>query len=123
MLIELLKKHIPNLKGKTIGLLGLAFKPNTDDIRDSRAIPIVKELLKIEAYVKAYDPKAAENFKKIYPQIEYCSSAKEILNSDAILITTKWDEFKKLNYNGKIVIDGRRLNEAKSAKIYEGVCW
>ncbi len=123
MLIELLKKHIPNLKGKTIGLLGLAFKPNTDDIRDSRAIPIVEELLKKEAYVKAYDPKAAENFKKIYPQIEYCSSAKEILNSDAILITTKWDEFKKLNYNGKIVIDGRRLKEAKSAKIYEGVCW
>jgi len=123
ILIELLKKHIPNLNGKTIGLLGLAFKPDTDDIRESRAIPIIRKLLEDGAEIKAYDPKAMENFEKLYPQIEYCTSAEEVLNSDAVLIATKWEEFKKLDYKEKIVIDGRRLKEAEFAKIYEGVCW
>ena len=122
-LIKVLKKHIPDLKGKTIGVLGLAFKPNTDDIRDSRAIPIVEKLLKEKAIVRAYDPQAMENFKRIFPQVEYCSSLEEILTSDAILILTKWNEFKRLDYKGKIVIDGRKLEEAETAKVYEGVCW
>ncbi|MCD6468133.1 MAG: UDP-glucose/GDP-mannose dehydrogenase family protein [Thermoplasmata archaeon] len=123
-MIELLKKHVPKLKGKSVGVLGLAFKPNTDDIRESRAIPVVKQLLKEKAVVKAFDPKAMENFKKMFPQIKYCSSAEETLDSDAVLILTKWEEFKKLDYTEKIVIDGRRLLEAKNtAKIYEGVCW
>jgi len=122
-LIEILKKHIPKLKGKTIGILGLSFKPNTDDIRESRATPIIKELLKNGVHVKAYDPQAMVKFKQLYPQIEYCSKASEVLNSDATLITTKWKEFTTLDYHGKIVIDGRRLNEAKTAKKYEGVCW
>jgi len=122
-LIELLKKHMPSLKGKKIGVLGLAFKPNTDDIRESRAIPIIKQLHKEGAIIKAYDPKAMENFRKLFPEIIYCKNAKEALESDAILITTKWDEFKKLNYKGKIVIDGRRILEARNARIYEGVCW
>ncbi len=122
-LVELLKKHIPNLKDKKIGILGLAFKPNTDDIRYSRAIPIIKELIQNGAHIKAYDPKAIKNFKKIFPEIEYCTSATETLESDAVLITTKWEEFKKLDFKEKIVIDGRRLKEAENAKIYEGVCW
>jgi len=122
-LVEILKKHIPKLKGKTIGVLGLAFKPNTDDIRESRAIPIIKELLRNGAHIKAYDPQAIDNFKTLYPQIQYCSSASEVLTADAILITTKWKEFTTLNYQGKIVIDGRRLEQTKNAKIYEGVCW
>lgn len=123
-IIELLKKHIPSLKGKTVGILGLAFKPNTDDIRESRAIPVVRRLLKEKAIVKAYDPKAMDNFRKIFPDIEYCSTAEEVLESDSILILTKWEDFRKLDYSGKIVIDGRRLIEAKlKAKIYEGVCW
>ena len=122
-LIELLKKHIPNLNGKTIGVLGLAFKPNTDDVRESRAIPIVDRLLKEGANIKAHDPKAMNNFKKLQPGIKYCDSPEEVLNSDAVLITTAWDEFRNLRYNGKIVIDGRKLDEAKTARIYEGVCW
>jgi len=122
-LIEILKKHMPDLKGKTIGVLGLAFKPNTDDIRESRAISVVGKLLEEGSEVKAYDPKAMDNFKKLYPQIEYCSSADKVLNSDAVLIATKWEEFRKLEFKGKIVIDGRRLKEAETARIYEGVCW
>lgn len=122
-LVNILQQHIPNLKGKTIGILGLAFKPDTDDIRESRAIPIIKELLRNKAHIKAYDPQAMENFKKLFPTIDYCSSPQEVLTSDAVLITTKWDIFKTLDYQGKLVIDGRRLNEAKNAKTYEGVCW
>ena len=122
-LIKILQKHIPDLKGKTIGILGLAFKPDTDDIRESRAIPIVQELLRNKAHIKAYDPQAMENFKKLYPTVEYCTKAAEVLSSDAILIVTKWKEFTTLNYQGTIVIDGRRLDEAKNAKKYEGVCW
>lgn len=122
-LVKILQNHIPKLKGKTIGILGLSFKPNTDDIRDSRAIPIIKELLKNGARIKAYDPKAMENFKVLYPTIEYCSSAGEVLSADAILIVTKWKEFTTLNYQGKIVIDGRRIEQAKNAQIYDGVCW
>ncbi len=122
-LVKILQKHIPKLKGKTIGVLGLAFKPDTDDIRESRAIPIVKELLRNGARIKAYDPQAMENFKTLFPTIEYCHSASDVLSADAILITTKWKEFMMLNYQGKIVIDGRRLEQAKNATIYEGVCW
>ncbi|HID25837.1 MAG TPA: UDP-glucose/GDP-mannose dehydrogenase family protein [Thermoplasmata archaeon] len=122
-LLEILKKHVPELKGKTIGVLGLAFKPDTDDVRESRAIPVVKQLLKEDVTVKAYDPKAMGNFKKLFPEISYCSSAKDVLDSDTVLILTKWGEFRKLDYSGKIVIDGRRLEEAKNARVYEGVCW
>ncbi|HEC94996.1 MAG TPA: UDP-glucose 6-dehydrogenase, partial [Thermoplasmatales archaeon] len=86
-------------------------------------IPIIKQLLKEGATVKAYDPKAMKNFKKLFSEVEYCSSAEEVLDGDAVLILTKWDEFRKLDYSGKIVIDGRRLEEAKNARVYEGVCW
>lgn len=124
ILIDLLKKHIPDIKNKTIGILGLSFKPNTDDIRYSRSIPIVKKLIKEGAKIIAYDPQAIDNFRKLYPdQITYCNDSDEVLKSDAILIITEWDEFKKLDYTGKIVIDGRRIKEAEKAKIYEGACW
>lgn len=124
-LVELLKKHIPDLTGKTIGVLGLAFKPDTDDIRESRAIPIVKALLNEGAKVIAYDPKAMDNFAKIFPQVEYANSAEDVISkSDAVLIVTEWKEFEKLDYSSKIVIDGRRIEKAmREAKIYEGVCW
>ncbi|PNX47114.1 MAG: UDP-glucose 6-dehydrogenase [Thermoplasmata archaeon M9B1D] len=124
-LIKILKKHIPTLKNKTIAVLGLAFKPDTDDIRDTRAKPIIDGLIKEKAIIKAYDPQASENFKKIYPTIKYCKTAKEtIKDADAVLLTTDWDEFNTLDFSGKIVIDGRRLKNArKTARIYEGVCW
>ena len=120
-LVEALKKHIP-LKGAVIGLLGLAFKPGTDDVRDSRAIKIVDVLLREEAVVKAYDPLAVSNFSQLFPQIEYVTR-EEVLNCDAILIVTEWEEFNHLDYKGKIVIDGRRVDKAREARIYEGVCW
>jgi UDPglucose 6-dehydrogenase len=124
-LIELLKKHVPDLANRKIGVLGLAFKPDTDDVRESRAVPIVEALLKEGAEVIAYDPKAMDNFAKMFPQIEYANSAEDVIaKSDAVLIVTEWKEFEKLDYSGKIVIDGRRIEKAmKEARIYEGVCW
>ncbi len=123
-LIEILKRHLPNLNGKTIGVLGLAFKPETDDVRESRAVPIVEHLLNQDSHIVAYDPLAMENFQQIFPQVEYAPSAEAVLSADAILILTEWKEFEGLAYDGKTVIDGRRVAAARqTAKIYEGVCW
>ena len=123
-LVRLLQAHIPDLKGRRIGILGLAFKPDTDDIRESRAIPVIRALLDAGAVVVAYDPLAMESFSKIFPEIEYASSAQAVLAADAVLITTEWEEFERLNYSGTTVIDGRRIAAAsKTADVYEGVCW
>jgi len=121
-MLELLKKHIPVLTRKTIGVLGLAFKPETDDIRESRAALMVEALLREGAQVRVYDPQAMPNFKQLYPNIEYASPEK-VLESDAVLIITEWDEFSNLNYKNSIVIDGRRIEKAREALIYEGICW
>jgi UDPglucose 6-dehydrogenase len=122
-IIGILKKHVKDIRGKNIGVLGLSFKADTNDIRESRSVLIVKELLKKGAIVSVFDPVAMESFKKIFPEIKYCSSADEVLKSDAVIISTIWDEFKKLDYSDSIVIDGRNLKEARNAKIYEGICW
>jgi UDPglucose 6-dehydrogenase len=120
-MLGLLSKHV-TLKGSSIGLLGLSFKPGTDDIRESRAIRIVEMLMEEHATVKAYDPCAVEGFRKLFPQIEY-TTAEEVLKCDAVLIVTEWEEFERLDYRGKIVIDGRRIAKAREGKVYEGVCW
>ena len=122
-LLELLETHIPDVDRKTIGVLGLAFKPNTDDVRESRAIPIVETLLQKGATVLAYDPMAMGNFRKLYPQVNYVSTAADALAADAVLITTEWEEFESLNYAGKTVVDGRRIERAREGSTYDGVCW
>lgn len=122
-LLKLLKKHVPSLKGKLVGILGLAFKPGTDDIRSSKAIEIVQALLDEGARVIAYDPRAMANFMKLFPREIEFGSPDKVLGADAILILTEWDEFDSLDYTGKIVIDGRRIAKAKEARIYEGICW
>jgi len=122
-LITLLKRHI-NIKGRKIGILGLSFKPDTDDIRESRAIPVVLSLLEEGAQILAYDPMAMPEFVKIFPQISYAKSSKEVLETDALMIITEWNEFFDLDYREKIVIDGRKVNKAeREARIYEGICW
>ena len=107
-----------------MGVLGLSFKPDTDDIRESRAIPIVGALLSSGARIIAYDPVAMDQFRRVFPQITYALSASEVLKADVILIVTEWEEFEDLDYHERIVIDGRRIEAAKQqAAIYEGVCW
>ncbi len=74
---EKIKRHIGDIKGKTIGILGLAFKQNTDDIRKSPAIDIVKILLKESARIRCFDPLAMENTRKILPDLTYCQDEYE----------------------------------------------
>jgi UDPglucose 6-dehydrogenase len=128
--IRLLKKHVPDLKGKKIAVLGLAFKDDTDDIRESRAIPLIGTLLAEGAKVTAYDPMAAEHMKKVYPNIGYVKNAGDALDgADACLIATEWKEFGKLNgefgrMKTRVVIDGRRMVDPHGKDIiYEGLCW
>lgn len=121
-MITLLKKHIPELKGRTIGVLGLSFKPDTDDVRKSKAIDVITMLLEEGVQVKAHDPQAMKNFAVLFPHIQY-ATADEVLNSDAVLILTEWDSFNNLDYKGKIVIDGRGIPKAEEARIYEGISW
>lgn len=128
LMTEILQKKIGSLAGKKIAVLGLAFKNDTDDIRESRAIPVIAELLRLGAEISAYDPMATENMKRIFPTIEYSEKAKDALKSaDACLVMTEWDEFKQLDseFEGmkeKIVIDGRRIIKAKNIDC-EGLCW
>jgi UDPglucose 6-dehydrogenase len=122
-MISLLKKHL-DIKRKKIGILGLAFKPGTDDIRESRALPIIRQLIKEGAEVLVYDPLAMPAFSAIIPSIQYARSAQEVVDTGIVLIVTEWNEFEELDYNGKLVIDGRRIHKAqKEAAIYEGICW
>lgn len=84
--------------GKTIAILGLAFKNNTDDIRYSPAIDTIALLLEAGAHIKAYDPQATDNMRKVFPAIEYHSSAYDALyQADAAIIMTEWEEFRTLN--------------------------
>ena len=122
-MLGLLKRHL-DISGKTIGILGLSFKPDSDDIRESRAIPIIEALRKEGANIIAFDPVSMDNFKQLFPDIRYAKTAYDVLQADAILIVTEWKEFEDLDYRGKIVIDGRRISKAREeAAIYEGVCW
>jgi UDPglucose 6-dehydrogenase len=122
-MIGLLKQHM-DIAGKTIGILGLAFKPDSDDVRESRAIPVIEMLRNEGARIIAYDPVAMDNFRLLFPHISYARKVEDVLTADAVLIVTEWKEFEDLDYHGRIVIDGRRIGKARSeAAVYEGVCW
>jgi len=119
-----LKNQISDLSQKTIGLWGLAFKPNTDDIRSAPAVSIIKKLIEHNVNIRAYDPVAVTNAKKIFPNIYYSScpydTAKEC---DALLIITDWNEFKQLDIRalrsimkGDVIIDGRNIFEPEEMK-------
>ena len=96
---KILTKFNNNLEGKTFSILGLSFKPNTDDVRDSTSIMIAESLLKEGAVIRAYDPKAMENAKEVLPNIHYSNSINEsCIGVDAIIIATEWNEFRALNF-------------------------
>ena len=115
--ISNIKKELGKISKKKITILGLAFKPNTDDVRDSIAIKLIKYLLKEDALIRVHDPKALENTKKIFKEkIEYFNSIKDALKkSECVIIVTPWNEYKLLSENDfktmrkKVVIDTRRI--------------
>jgi UDPglucose 6-dehydrogenase len=107
-----------DLKGKTIALWGLAFKPNTDDIREAPALYIIEKLLKAGAIVQAFDPEAMENVEKLYgDKIAFANDQYEVLNNaNALMILTEWNEFRSPDFNfikskliDKAIFDGRNI--------------
>lgn len=127
-LIELAEKRVGDLKRKKVTVLGLAFKPDTDDIREASSLRIIAELLRRGAIVTAYDPIAMEKAKVIFEdRIDYATSAEEAVHEgELVFIVTEWDEFKNPNlYQGKKIFDGRRImNDAQINMLdYEGICW
>ncbi|MFA5054952.1 MAG: UDP-glucose/GDP-mannose dehydrogenase family protein [Dehalococcoidia bacterium] len=128
-MVEAAEAAVGDLKGKTVAVLGLSFKPGTDDMRDAPSLRVIAALLDKGASVRAYDPAAVENARKVIEgQVEYCGSAAQAIdNADCVLIVTEWDEFKAESlYNGKVVIDGRRVLDPRRAKglcDYRGICW
>ncbi len=131
--VEKLEEMLWNVRNKTVGILGLAFKPNTDDMRFAPSITIIKELQKHGAKVKAYDPVAMERAKEIMPDIEYCSDAYSVAKeADGIILVTEWDEFRKLDLEKilnllrqPIFLDGRNVFDPQQMKamgfIYSGI--
>lgn len=106
-----------NFKGKTLAVLGLSFKPDTDDIRFAPSLDIVGSLLKEGVSIQAYDPQAVERFKRLFPEVTYTSDAYQALKgADAMLLITEWNEFKTLDFNRvkklmrqPVIFDGRNL--------------
>ncbi|KAB1196256.1 MULTISPECIES: UDP-glucose 6-dehydrogenase AglM [Haloferax] len=113
--------------GKRVAVLGLSFKPGTDDIRESRAIPLIDALLDAGATVVGYDPVATDNMREKFPDIEYTSTAAAALeDADAALVATDWDEFAALDdefdeMRERVVIDGRRIVTRRDGLDYESL--
>ena len=129
VMMALLEERISDLAGMQIAVLGLAFKDNTDDIRESRALRIIELLRRKGACIRCYDPMAMEQVKCIFPaseEISYMSSAGDALDgADACLVMTEWPEFTELDtefsrMKGHIIIDGRHILRIPHA---EGLCW
>ena len=116
-IISITKKKLGNLTSKRITILGTAFKPNTDDIRDSIAIELIKKLLKKKAKIIIHDPKSIKNTKKIFgDKINYANTINDALSkSQCVIIMTQWKQYEKLTNNQfkymktKFVIDSRRM--------------
>lgn len=131
--VDKIEQMLWNVKDKKIGILGLAFKPNTDDMRFAPSITIINELIKRGAEIKAYDPVAMERAKVIMPDIEYCSDAYSVARDvDALFLVTEWDEFRSLDMakmkevmRQPVLLDGRNVFKPQDMKklgfIYAGV--
>lgn len=126
--VEKTKKALWILKDKKIAVLGLAFKPETDDIREALSIKIIKKLLDEGSFLRLYDPRAMENMREIFPeeppQISYVKSPYEaVKEANALLIITEWDEFKELDLkkikevmDNPIIIDGRNVYDPSEVR-------
>jgi len=127
------EKLLGSLKGKKIAVLGLAFKPETDDMREAPSIEIISELLKRGTKVNAFDPVAEKEARKIFPNINYHDSAYSALKeADAMLLVTEWNEFKEMDFEKikkemaqAVIVDGRNIYDRKTLEKagfkYEGI--
>jgi len=128
LLFEKLMKYYKNdIKGKTISLWGLSFKPQTDDMREAPALVLIDDILKAGGHVKAYDPVAVEEaHRRIGDTIEFCKDPYDtLIDSDAFFLVTEWSEFRFPNWNiikklmkRAVVFDGRNIYDGKELKSY-----
>jgi UDPglucose 6-dehydrogenase len=133
LVIKKLDRLVGSLDGKTIGILGLSFKPNSDDMREAPSLEIIHLLREHGCLVKAYDPVAAKAAAQILPDITYGANAYEVArDSDALILVTEWGEFKELNMHlisslmkSPVIIDGRNIYSPEAMSeagfIYEGM--
>ena len=133
ILVKKIKESLWVLKNKVIGILGLAFKPNTDDMRFAPSVDIIKMLQEEGAKIKAFDPVAMREAKKIFDGVKFCKNAYEVArDSDCLVILTEWDEFKNLDLKKikkllkmPVVIDGRNIFNTQEMKnlgfVYKGI--
>jgi UDPglucose 6-dehydrogenase len=127
-LLALLGDHV-DVTGKRVAVLGLAFKPGTDDIRNSRAIPVIEGLQERGAEVVAHDPVATAAMRERFPDLTYADSAADALNgAHGAVVVTDWDEFAVLDeefdaMGEPVVVDGRRIIERRDGIVYEGLTW
>lgn len=128
--IARLRKYFPSLEGVRVAILGLSFRPNTNDMRESPAIPIVRDLLAQKAILKAYDPVANAEAQHILGAdvLEYCDSLDQVLDGvQAVVLVTRWDEFRSVPEQlakldpQPVFVDGRRLLDKHSIAKYEGI--
>ena len=126
LFLKKIEKELWILKDKSIGVLGLAFKPNTDDMRFAPSIDIIDSLTARGARVRAYDPRAMEKAANVLKGVTFCKDAYEVANgSDALLILTEWREFKDMNLSrvkkllkNPLIIDGRNIfDPARMSKL------
>jgi UDPglucose 6-dehydrogenase len=119
-----LRKALGSLNDKTIGVLGLSFKPNTDDIRDAAALEIIHLLQNEGAHVHAYDPQAMENAAKVLKNVKLCEDPYQVADgADALLLATEWNEFKQIDFGqiikllrNPVILDGRNLWDPEHLK-------
>ncbi len=117
LVIDKLRECLETLHQKVVGLLGLAFKPNTDDLRDAPSLDIAKVLLAAGAHVRGYDPAAMERTRDVLPELEYTKDAYQLAaGADALVVVTEWNEFRQLDLRRlrtsmrtPVVIDGRNI--------------
>jgi UDPglucose 6-dehydrogenase len=131
--VSKLQRHVGDLAGKRIGLLGLAFKPETDDMRGASSLVLASRLLAEGAVVSAYDPVAEEEARKVMPQLVYRDSALAAVDqADAVVLVTEWKEFLQLDWSqvaeamsGDLMIDGRNALDPEAVRAaglsYEGI--
>jgi UDPglucose 6-dehydrogenase len=115
--IDKLRECLETLQGRVVGLLGLAFKPNTDDLREAPSLDIAKVLIAAGAHVRAYDPAAVEGARALLPDIEYSTDAYAVADgADALVLVTEWNEFRfldlarvKASMRKPVMVDGRNI--------------
>lgn len=119
--VEKVRKELWVIRGRKIAVWGLAFKPNTDDVRFAPALELLRSLVREGAEVRAYDPQATEKARAVLPDVHYCASPYEAAeNAEAVLIVTEWEEFRQIDWqrlrgvvDRPLIVDGRNALDAK----------